>query len=103
MSINQLQILMIILLVGFTIPKKVIDYLTNMQFAIMSFEFMKFNQAPYLKQTVEYMTFELETSNLEYFEVHTGCTYVNNLSLLCIVVITMVAHLFMFMILRCVI
>ena len=92
-SLNQLQLILLLLLTGAYFPQKVIDYLESLKFALMSFTFIKFEDLLMFKDVIGYMTFDLKTPDLKHFDINSGCTFHNSFSFTCIIVLIMMLHL----------
>ena len=92
-SVNQLQLILLLLLTGAYFPKQVIDYLESLKFALMSFTFIKFEKLFIFRDVIGYLTFSLKTPDLKHFDINSGCTFHNSFSFTCIIVIIMMFHL----------
>ena len=92
-SLNQLQLILLLLLTGAYFPQKVIDYLESLKFALMSFTFIKFEDLLMFKDVIGYMTFGLKTPDLKHFDINSGCTFHNSFSFTCIIVLILMLHL----------
>ena len=92
-SVNQLQLILLLLLTGAYFPQKVIDYLESLKFALMSFTFIKFEDLLIFRDVIGYLTFSLKTPDLKHFDINSGCTFHNSFSFTCIIVIIMMFHL----------
>ena len=92
-SVNQLQLILLLLLTGAYFPKQVVDYLESLKFALMSFTFIKFEDFLIFKDTIGYINFEIKTPDLKHFDINSGCTFHNSFSFTCIIVLIMMLHL----------
>ena len=92
-TVNQLQLILLLLLSGAYFPEEVIEFLESLKFALMSFNFIKFENLLVLKDAIAYMTFKVKTQVITHFDINSGCTFHNTFSFTCIIVIIMILHL----------
>jgi hypothetical protein len=93
MSMNQYQLILLILLIGGHIPQSIILYLSSMKMTTCSFNFIPFKDIPCLKILIDWMDFSFEFKELDHFGIFSGSTFVNNFSLVCILAIIFIVDL----------
>ena len=92
-TMNQFQLILLLLLTNSHIPKSIIDYLSGLKATTWSMNFIPFKDIPCFKSIVNLLNYELENKTLGYLGVFSGSTFVNNFSLICVFVIIMLTHL----------
>ena len=86
-SMNQFQMILLLLLTKCSIPKPIANYLTGLKATTWSFNFIPFKDIPGLNKLVSYFDFKLSNNSLDYFGVLSGSTFVNNFALICILIL----------------
>ena len=86
-SMNQFQMILLLLLTKCYIPKSITNYLTGLKATTWSFNFIPFKDIPGLNKLVSYFDFPLSNSSLDDFGVFSGSTFANNFSLICIFIL----------------
>ena len=92
-SLNQFQLILLLLLTNSHIPKSIVDYLSGLKATTWSLNFIPFKDIPGFKELVDSLEQNLEFTNLEYFGIKSGSTFSNNFSLICVVIIISLIHL----------
>ena len=87
MTANQFRLILMILLSGAYIPFIIVDYLSSLKATTCSFNFIPFKDIPGLDVVVEWFDTEIPISELYHFGFLSGSSFVNNFSLICIVLI----------------
>lgn len=90
---NQFQLILLLLLTNAYIPKGVINYLVGLKATTCSFNFIPFKDIPGLNSAVGWMDSKIIQDELDYFGIFSGSSFVNNFSVLCIMVILALFHL----------
>ena len=91
-TMNQFQLILLLLLTNSHIPKSIVDYLTGMKATTCSLNFVPFKDLPGLKILIAWLNFDLNYKNLESFGVFSGSTFVNIFSLIWAIFIIWVIH-----------
>ena len=89
-SINQQQMMLLLLLTKVYVSQKVVDYLKGINFLSMSFGFLKFESVPPFKQLIEWISFDLKTPELTNYDIKYGWSLHNTLSLIILMLIWLV-------------
>ena len=84
---NQFQIILLLLLTKSNIPKTIVNYLSGLKSTTWSFNFIPFKDIPGLSKMTSYLDFPLANNNLDYFGVSSGSAFVNNFSLIWVLII----------------
>ena len=92
-TMNQFQLILLLLLTKSNIPKSIIDYLAGLKATTWSFNFIPFKDIPGFGGIVNDLDFKLKKKELTYFGVISGSTFTNNFSLMWILMIFVVIHL----------
>ena len=71
-SINQQQMMLLLLLTKVYVSQKVVDYLKGISFLSMSFSFLKFESVPPFKQLIGWISFDLKTPELTNYDIKYG-------------------------------
>ena len=87
MTMNQFQLILLILLTGAFIPHIVVDYLSSLKASTWSFNFIPFKDIPGFDAFIEWLDTELDLPELDHFGLISGSAFVKNFSLICIIVI----------------
>ena len=90
MSLNQFQLILLILLSGAFIPDLIVDYLTSMKATTCSFNFIPFKEIPGVEIAVGWFDYEQTDQGLKYFGIFSSSAFVNNFSLFCLILIIVV-------------
>ena len=98
MTLNQFQLILLIFLTGAYIPLRIVDYLSSLKATTCSFNFIPFKDIPGLNTLTDWLSSELPLPQLEYFGLLSGSAFVNNFSLIWIVVILIIVTLIFLMI-----
>ena len=89
---NQFQLIMLLLLTKSNIPRSIVSYLSGLKATTWSFSFIPFKNIPGLNKMVDKLDFKLPDKELRYFGIASGSTFVNNFSLICIILIFVAIH-----------
>ena len=92
MSMNQFQIILLLLLTKSNMPNLIVNYLTGLQATTWSFNFIPFGYIPEQNKIVTYFNSSLSNSNLDYFGITSGSTIVNNFAFMWILIIIGIIH-----------
>ena len=92
-TMNQFQLILLLLLTKSNIPKSIIDYLSGLKATTCSFNFIPFKDIPGFNRLVEYLNLKLSRKELNYFGIFSGCTFSNNFSLIWILMILALIHM----------
>ena len=92
-TMNQFQLILLLLLTNSHIPKSIVDYLSGLKATTWSMNFIPFKDIPGIKWIVDSLDHNLENKNLDYFGIFSGSTFANNLSLIWVILIILVLHL----------
>ena len=87
MTLNQFQLILLLLLTNSQIPTKVVDYLSGMKSTTWSFNIIPFKDIPGISSLINLIDCPLNSSELNYFGLMSGSTLVNNFSLLWLLMI----------------
>ena len=71
-AINQQQMMLLLLLTKAYFPQKVIDSIKGVKFLSMPFSFIKFENLPFLKQLIDWISFDLKTPELSNYDIKHG-------------------------------
>ena len=86
-TMNQFQLILLLLLTKSNIPKSIVDYLSGLKATTWSFNFIPFKDIPGLNALLNYLDFQLPDKELESFGIFSGSTLPNNFSLVWIMLI----------------
>ena len=86
-SMNQFQMILLLLLTKCNIPKRIENYLNGLKATTWSFNFIPFKDIPGLNKLVSYFDFPLSNSSLDEFGVFSGSTFANNFALIWILIL----------------
>ena len=92
-TMNQFQLIMLLLLTKSRIPKSIVDYLAGLKATTWSFNFIPFKDIPGFDKLTNYFDFKLISKTLGYFGIFSGSTFSNNFSLMWILVLIIWIHL----------
>ena len=91
-SMNQFQLIMLLLLTKSNIPKSIVSYLSGLKVTTWSFNFIPFKDIPGINKIVSGFESKLTNNKLRYFGIFSGSTFANNFSLICIILISVAIH-----------
>ena len=91
-TMNQFQLIMLLLLTKSNIPKSIVSYLSGLKATTWSFNFIPFKEIPGFDKIVNGLDFRLPDVELKYFGINSGSTFANNFSLICILFIFIAIH-----------
>ena len=97
-TMNQFQLILLLLLTKSSIPKSIVDYLTGLKATACSFNFIPFKDIPWFYRLIEYLNSALPRKELDYFGIFSGSTLSNNFSLIWILIIIALIHSFLMII-----
>ena len=86
-SMNQFQLILLLLLTKSNIPKLIQNYLSGLKATTWSFNIIPFKNIPGLRSIILYFDFSLQNKDLDIFGIFSGSTIVNNFSFVCIMLI----------------
>ena len=92
-TMNQFQLILLLLLTNSHIPQSVVDYLSGLKATTCSLNFVPFKDIPGIKTIINWLDFGLENNDLKHFGLLSGSTFVNNFSLVWVVSLIAVVHL----------
>ena len=92
-TMNQFQLILLLLLTNSQIPQSVVDYLSGLKATTWSLNFVPFKDIPGVKTITDWLDFGLENSDLKHFGLLSGSTFVNNFSLIWVVALIAAVHL----------
>ena len=92
-TMNQFQLILLLLLTNSHIPKSIVDYLSGLKATTWSMNFIPFKDIPGIKWVIDSLDHDLENKSLDYFGIFSGSTFANNLSLIWVILIILVLHL----------
>ena len=96
MTMDQFQLILLLLLANANIPQIVVDYLSGMKDTTWSFNFIPFKDIPGMSQLLNSVDFYLENRDLKYFGLFSGNFLINNFSFIFIIlIITIIQPLFL--------
>jgi len=87
MTMNQFQLILLILLTGAYVPNLIADYLSSLKATTWSFNFIPFKDIPGVDTFTDWLNSDIEIPELDHFGLISGSAFVNNFSLICIIVI----------------
>ena len=87
MTMDQFQLILLLLLAKANIPQKVVDYLSGMKDTTWSFNLIPFKDIPGISKLIESLDFLLDNNDLKYFGLFSGSFLVNNFSFIWIILI----------------
>ena len=93
-SLNQQQLIMLLLVTRIYLPKKVIGLIDSLKFALMSFSFIRFDKLPMVKLFIEWITHPLKTPELKNYDIDYGCSFHDNLSLIVLFILLLLFGFF---------
>ena len=91
-TMNQFQLILLLLLTKSNIPKSIVDYLAGLKATTWSFNFIPFKDIPGFGILVNNLDSKSKKKELSYFGVISGSTFANNFSLMWILMIIVVIH-----------
>ena len=91
-TINQFQLLFILLLSGAFFPENIVSYLTGMDFASFSFNFIPIKKGPAVALS-NWLSFGLKNDYLSAIGLNSGSAIINNLSLIAFILVIILFHL----------
>ena len=92
-TMNQFQLILLLLLTNSNIPKAIINYLTGMKATTCSLNFIPFKDLPGFSYLVGWFDYSINNQSLNYFGVFSGSTFVNIFALIWAVILIGVAHI----------
>ena len=92
-TMNQFQLILLLLLTNSHIPKSIVDYLTGMKATTCSLNFIPFKDLPGLRYIVDWFDYGINNQSLDYFGVFSGSTFVNIFALIWAVSLIGVVHI----------
>ena len=92
-TINQFQMLILLLLTGAFIPQTVKRYMSGMDFVFLNFDFIPFLEVPFISDLFLWMNFEQTNSDLEDIGIGYGSIVANNISFFVILFLFIFLHL----------
>ena len=92
-TMNQFQLILLLLLTNSHIPQTIVDYLSGLKATTWSLNFVPFKDIPGVKTAIDWLDFGLENNDLKHFGLLSGCTFVNNFSLVWVVALIAAVHL----------
>ena len=96
MTMDQFQLILLLLLANANIPQMVVDYLSGMKDTTWSFNFIPFKDIPGMSQLLNKVDFYLDNKDLKYFGLFSGSFLINNFSFIFIIlIITIIQPLFL--------
>ena len=91
--INQFQMLMLLLLTRAYMPKRVRQYLTDMNAVLFNFNFIPVYRIPMIYDFYLYIKFDHNYDDLKDIGVESGSTVVNNISTVIILILFTIIHI----------
>ena len=92
MTMNQFQLILLLLLTKSNIPKSIVDYLAGLKATTWSFNFIPFKNIPGINKMIDYFDYKSSKKELDYFGIFSGSSVANNFALMCILVIVAAIH-----------
>ena len=92
-TINQFQLLFILLLSGAFFPEDIVYYLTGMDFASFSFNFIPIKKGPVANWITNLLSFDLDNDYLSAIGLNSGSAIINNLSLISFILVILSFHM----------
>ena len=92
-SINEFQLLLLLLLTGSYFPSNIIYYLNGVSFSSFSFNFIPVIKSPGPNYLKSWLDFNLNNDYLSYIGLNSGSSVLNNFSLLTTILIQIGLHL----------
>ena len=92
-TMNQFQLILLLLLTNSHIPQSIVDYLSGLKTTTWSLNFVPFKDISGIKTINDWLDFGLENNDLKHFGLLSGSTFVNNFSLVWVVALIAVVHL----------
>ena len=71
-TMNQYQLILLLLLTKSNIPKSIVDYLSGLKVTTCSFNFIPFKDISGFDRLIEYLNSELPREELDYFGIFSG-------------------------------
>ena len=68
-TMNQFQLILLLLLTKSSIPKSIVDYLSGLKATTCSFNFIPFKDIPWFYRLIEYLNSALPRKELDYFGI----------------------------------
>ena len=87
MTLNQFQLILLLLFTKSNIPEKVVNYLSGLKGTTCSLNFIPFKDIPVIDQLMDSFDYNLRINELSYFGLFSGSTLVNNLSIVWVFII----------------
>lgn len=79
-TVNQMQLIMLIFVTGAYFPDKVKRIMQGLNFAMFSFDFLKPKSISIIRSLFDIFDFEIQNVNLEIFGINSGSSFVNSFS-----------------------
>ena len=96
-TMNQYQLIMLLLLTKSNIPRSIVSYLSGLKATTWSFSFIPFKDISGFDRILNGLGFKQPDEELKHFGINSGSTFVNNFSLIWLVFIFITIHtLFLF-------
>ncbi|CAI2374156.1 unnamed protein product [Moneuplotes crassus] len=96
--VNQIQVLMLMPLTECYFPADVISFLTGMDFALLSLDFIPFPSIPGIKETLGYVDHDQTDDYVYEMQIKSGSTFINSFSFICIIGFISIFHLCLYII-----
>ena len=91
--INQFQMLILIPMIGSYIPNDVVVFITGMDFALLSFDFIPFEKIPLIGYIFEIFAYSQRFDYFSDIGLRSGSAFINQLKLMSIIFLTFLIHL----------
>jgi hypothetical protein len=90
--INQFQMLLLLPLIGAYIPLEIIHFIVGMDFALFSFDFIPFTEAPGISHLASFLNVGQRNEYLETIGLESESSLMNNMSILLTIILTILLH-----------
>lgn len=91
--VNQFVYLMLLPLVGASLPDAFLEFLKGYSFCLFNFDFLKFENIKYYKDSVDYFDCSSNNSYLDSIGVGSKCAVPNHLKALHVIIMVVILHL----------
>mmetsp|Transcript_12717 Transcript_12717/g.11284 ORF Transcript_12717/g.11284 Transcript_12717/m.11284 type:complete len:104 (+) Transcript_12717:389-700(+) len=95
--LNLIQLYMLLLLTGAYFPKDVRDYISNMEFAMISLDFIPFEKIPAISFPMKSLNFDQASVPLKDIGIDSGSSFTSNISFLLMVFLIFFVHFCVFL------
>ena len=99
-TMNQFQLILLLLLTNSHIPQSIVDYLSGLKATTWSLNFVPFKDIPGVKTAIDWLDFGLDNNDLKHFGLLSGSTFVNNFSLVWVILMIIVISIIYIQIFR---